>query len=222
MTAFDLAAILILLVSGLIGFSRGAVRELITVFAFSVAAVLALYTLPLTGPLARKLVHPAWAGAAAAVVVVFVVAYVALRVLGGAITTHLHASPFGGVNRVVGAGFGALRAIVLIGAFALVFNAVTPLDLQPRWITGGFTWPAARGAGKGLATFAPKGLTIAGGLGKVMGDGVKKGFSVSDETLEPQTESSVEPAPAAQPHAKLRGYQPQDRRSLNSLVERAR
>ncbi len=221
MTAFDLAAVLILVVSALIGFSRGAVREIITVFAFSVAAVLALYALPFTAPLARKLVHPAWAGAAAAVVVVFVIAYVAMRVLGGAVTTHLHASPFGGVNRVVGAGFGGVRAIVLIGAFALVFNAVTPLDLQPRWITGGLAWPAARGAGLGLAAFAPKGMTIAGGLGKVMGDGVKKGFSASDEAIEPQVESAIESAPARTP-PKLRGYQTHDRRGLDTLVERTR
>lgn len=239
MTAFDLAALLILVVSALIGFSRGAVREIITLVAFTVAAVIAIFLLPFTGPLMRHVMHPAWAGAAAAVVVVFVIAYVAVRVLGAAITTHLHASSFGVINRAGGAVFGAARAVVLLAAFALVFNAVTPKDVQPKWIVGGFTWPLSRAAGQGLASVAPHGLRIAGGLGRSMGEGVKKGFSASDaDTTDETTGGEVDgatpipaptppdEAPVAKPKLKPRlsapAYDTTDRRRLNVLVDRAR
>ena len=240
MTAFDLAALLILVVSALIGFSRGAVREIVTLVAFTVAAVIAVFLLPFTGPLMRHVMHPAWAGAAAAVVVVFVVAYVAVRVIGAAITTHLHASSFGVVNRAGGAVFGAARAFVLLAAFALVFNAVTPKDLQPSWITGGFTWPLARAAGQGLAGVAPHGMRMAGGLSRSMGEGVKKGFSASDDTPTGAADGETggaapvpaptppDAAPVPKPTLKPRlsptakTYDGSDRRRLNVLVDRAR
>jgi len=243
-TAFDLAALLILAVSALIGFSRGAVHEIVTLVAFTFAAVTAVFLLPFTGPLARHVVHPAWAGAAAAVVVVFVVAYVAVRVIGAAITTHLHASSFGVVNRTGGALFGAVRAGVLLAAFALVFNAVTPRDMQPSWITGGLTWPLARAGGQALASVAPHGLRMAGGLSRSMGEGVKKGFSASDDDSSAASGAGVgersaeRPVPAPPPPdesppsatrsksavAKPEGkaYDAAERRRLNVLVDRAR
>jgi len=52
MTLFDLIAIAILVISALIGFQRGAVRELVTVFAFTLAALAALYMMPVARPIA--------------------------------------------------------------------------------------------------------------------------------------------------------------------------
>lgn len=238
MTAFDLAALLILVVSTLIGFSRGAVRELIAVVGFTVAAAIAVFLLPVTAPAMRHLFHPAWAAAAAAVVGVFVVAYVAVRMLGAAITTHLHASALGGIDRLVGAAFGAVRAIVLLGVFALVFNAVTPKGLQPAWIVGGPAWPAARAAGSALAAVAPKGLSAAGGLGHAMGTNVRKGFGASDagdatsQDATPQETggadgqgalSTVRPQTKGKPSKSTApAYDSRDRRRLDDLVEHAR
>lgn len=231
MTAFDLAALLILVVSALIGFSRGAVRELVTVFAFTLAAVIALYALPVSAPLMRHVMHPAWAGAAAAVILVFVIGYVALRVLGAAITTHLHASSFGVINRGLGGVFGAVRALVVLGAFALVFSAVTPQTMQPRWIVGGFTWPISKMSGRALAMFAPKGAGLVGGLSHGVGDNVKKSFSASDDETTNSTETSADRPDASEStstrtrkttKSQSSSYDTQDRRRLNVLVERAR
>ena len=88
MTVFDAVLLLIVLVSGLIGYARGAIKELVTLFAFTLAALAAVFSLPVTGVLFRRLVHPAWAGSAVAVLVVFVAAYVALRVIGGFDDAH--------------------------------------------------------------------------------------------------------------------------------------
>ncbi|MDB5467361.1 MAG: colicin production protein, partial [Phenylobacterium sp.] len=65
-TQFDLIALLILAVSGLIGFARGAMRELTTVIAFVLAVAIALLALRFTGPIARHWLHPAWIGNVAA------------------------------------------------------------------------------------------------------------------------------------------------------------
>ncbi len=183
MTAFDIVLVLIVLVSALVGYARGAIKELVTLLAFLAAALSAVFALPVSGPLLRKLVHPAWAGNACAVLVVFVAVYVTLRIVGGLLTRHVHSSRLGGLDRAGGAVFGVGRALVLVGAFFLVFSAVTPPELSPRWISGGLTWPVARASGHALSAFAPGGMKLADGVTRMMGDGVKKGFS-ENETSE--------------------------------------
>ena len=77
--------------------------------------------------------------------------------------------------------FGVGRALVLAGAFFLVFNRITPADLSPKWITGGFTWPLARKSADLLTVFAPGGMKLANGVTKMMGEGVQRGFNESDD-----------------------------------------
>ena len=201
MTVFDIAFLLIVLVSALVGYARGAIKELVTLFAFLLAALAAVFSLPVAGKLFRGFVHPAWAGNATAVLVVFVLVYVLLRVVGGLLTRHVHSSALGGVDRAGGAVFGVGRALVLVGAFFLVFNAVTPAELSPKWISSGFTWPVARASGHALTVFAPGGMKLADGVTRVMGEGVKKGFNETDDSgieLGGSTpENAVDDAPTA-------------------------
>ena len=181
MTVFDIVFLLVVLVSALVGYARGAIKELVTLFAFLVAALAAVWALPLGGKLFRGFVHPAWAGNATAVLVVFVLVYIALRVAGSLLTRHVHSSRLGGLDRGGGAVFGVGRALVLAGAFFLVFNRITPADLSPKWITGGLTWPLARKSGDVLTVFAPSGMKLADGVTRALGEGVQKGFNQTDD-----------------------------------------
>ncbi len=181
MTVFDIVFLLVILVSALVGYARGAIKELVTLFAFGLAAMAAVFALPVAGKLARGLVHPAWAGNATAVLVVFVVVYILLRILGSLLTRHVHSSRLGGLDRGAGAVFGIGRALVLAGAFFLVFSRITPPDLSPKWITGGLTWPVARKSAEVLTVFAPSGMKFADGVTRMMGEGVQKGFNQTDD-----------------------------------------
>ena len=181
MTLFDVLLLLVILVSALVGYARGAIKEVVTLFAFLAAAIASIYALPVVGKLFRSLVHPAWAGNATAVLVVFVLIYILLRVLGSMLTRHVHSSRLGALDRGAGAAFGVGRALVLAGAFFLLFTRITPPDLSPRWITGGVTWPVARKSAEVLTVFAPSGMKLADGVTKMMGDGVQKGFNQTDD-----------------------------------------
>ena len=143
-TLFDLIAVMIIVVSALVGFTRGAVRELVTVFAFTLAALAAVYLLPFAGPLFRDMMKPAWVGTAAAVVVVFVAAYIALRLAGHWVTKRLQTQvALGTVDRMIGLAFGVLRALVFLGVFYLVFSVATPPELTPPWIAKARLLPLA-------------------------------------------------------------------------------
>lgn len=165
MTQFDWIAIALLLVSGLAGFMRGAAREMVTVVAFVLAAVIALFALRFSGPLGRDLINPDWAGNVAAILVVFVIAYIVLRLLGAALAQRVQSTQVLGIlDRTIGLAFGLIRAVVVLGAFYLAFTAATPPERTPRWITGAALWPLTKAAGETLKTFAPKGLDMAGRL----------------------------------------------------------
>ena len=179
MTGFDVFAILAVLVSALIGYARGAVREVVTLCAFGLAAIAAIAALPFLAPLLKHVIHPGWAAAAGAVVIVFILAYVLVRTGGGMLTTRLHGSRLRGVDRWGGAGFGVLRGLIFLGCAGLLIATVPWPGGAPHWITGGLTWPVATGAGRTLASLAPAGGGAAGRFGRFFKDGVDAGFKPS-------------------------------------------
>ena len=165
MTLFDLIVLVLLGVSALVGFIRGATRELITVIAFVVAALAAVFLLRFTGPIARGAIDPNWAGNAVAILIVFLAVYILLRVAGAQVTKRIHQTEaLGTVDRIAGIGVGLLRALVLIGVFHLVFHAATPPERLPHWMTGAAAYPLSSAAARGVRLFARESSARAEGL----------------------------------------------------------
>jgi membrane protein required for colicin V production len=162
MTQFDYAILLVFLVSGFMGFLRGASREVVTVLALTFGAMGALFGLPFVGQLARKLVNPDWLGTVGAGIVLFLVIYAALRLVGGLAVQRIQRTQVLGVlDRSVGLAFGLVRAFVFIGALSLAFSAATPAERIPGWISNAKLYPMATASGRLLAAFAPKGRDLA-------------------------------------------------------------
>jgi membrane protein required for colicin V production len=202
MTTFDLIAGLIILVSLAVGFVRGATRELVTALSFVLAAALSLLLLRFTGALARPLIDPDWVAVLVALLVVLVILFVALRLLGGRLSHGLlETQALGTVDRTVGVGIGLVRALVVLGAFSLLFSAATPEARRPKWITGAALYPLATASGKMLMAFAPEGKAAAGKIRPAIEKAVREG---SGET------------PADE------GYDESELKSVDDLVEKSR
>ena len=161
MSRFDVAVLAIFGLSALVGLARGATRELTTMFALFASAALAFLALRFTGPIARHAVHATWLGNAAAFIGVFIVLYFGFRMIGGAMTRGVRSTVLSGPDRVAGAAVGAVRAWVLVGALALLLDAVTPIERMPPWITGARTYPLVTAAAGSLRAFAPRGMKLA-------------------------------------------------------------
>ncbi len=226
MTIFDLTCGLVLAVSILVGLANGAVREIVGLFAFGLAAALAALLLPFTGPLAAAALHAAPVVAkAAAVVTTFVVAYIGLKLSAHWLTMRLRdRAALGAIDRVGGAGVGLVRALVLMGLFAIVYGA-TPSFLRQPWIDNAKLYPVARAAGHAMAAFAPRGLGAAGHLGGSLKDSLSSptdsgAAADSGPTLDQTPPAKTAPAPP--PHRRRHGYSPESRRNLDVLVERSR
>nr|MBP8245987.1 CvpA family protein [Phenylobacterium sp.] len=144
---FDIVVLSILLASAGVGFYQGAAREMVAVLSFLIAAIVAVMSLKFTGPMGRAMVDPDWAGTAGAVVATFIVVYGALRLTGAGLARRVQETEILGLlDRTVGLGFGLIRAFVVLGAFNLAFNAATPVELRPRWMTGAVFYPMTTAA----------------------------------------------------------------------------
>ena len=164
MTLFDVVAGLVLAVSALIGLSRGIVRELVSLFAFTFAAMAAVFLLPLSAPFARHTVHPGWAANAVAVAVVFLAAYVALRILGATVSAILRRqSTLGALDRGVGLLFGLGRGLLLLGVFYIMFSAV-PSGFAPAWVSRSALYPLRRRPPRAGRSWPPAGGQPGAGL----------------------------------------------------------
>ena len=183
MSMFDLAAGLVLIVSVLVGWLRGATREVTTVAALVFAAIVAVFALRFSGPVARHAIHTPWLANIAAILLVFVAVYILLRVAAGAVTRRIHqTSGLGGVDRTIGAGFGAARALVVLGLANLIINAIMPADRMPTWISGAWLYPVSMASGQALKAFAPQGAKLAKQVYPVVGNAITS--SANDSAAE--------------------------------------
>ena len=186
MSLFDLAAGLVLIVSAFVGWIRGASREVATVAAIVIAAIVALAALRFTGGIARHAIHTPWLANIAAILIVVAAGQLIrlegsngsgkstlLRVMAGALRRRIHQTRgLGGVDRAVGAGFGVARALVILGLANLTINAITPRDRMPAWIEHAMLYPVSSYSADALKAFAPHGANLAKQVAPVVGKAI--------------------------------------------------
>ncbi|MFT4955681.1 MAG: membrane protein required for colicin V production [Brevundimonas sp.] len=193
MTGYDLFAIVVILASAAAGWIRGGLRELVTLAAFAVAAIISLLALPLSGPVGRALVDPDWAGSIAAAIVVFLIVYFGIRITGTVLSRRLRDhKQLSGVDRLFGIGVGAARALVLLGAIHLVAFAATAPNPPPGWLRDAALFPVSHASARAIQTILPTVGRGADALSPVIGSSVRDGFS-DDDTATPQSSASAAP-----------------------------
>jgi len=202
MTQFDIFAGLIILISALIGFMRGATREVVTAVSFIAAVAISAFLLRYTGPMTRHIVHTGWAAIVVALVIVFLIAYIALRLLGGRLARGIQETQgLGTIDRTLGVGIGLVRALVVLGVFSLVYTTATPKARRPQWIEHAALYPLSAETGKVLVAFAPKTEAATGRIAPAIEKAVRDGTEVT---------------------TKGKGYSDGELKSVDDLVEKVR
>lgn len=155
LTALDIL-VLVLVGGGLVlGGMRGFVFEILSLFAW-IAAILALSYFH--DPATRLLYEPVgtWAGASmAAFALVFGIVFLIGKLLSRRVGTRVRSSVVGPIDRVLGAGFGALKG--LIGATLLYLAANLLYDTlwgrnaeRPEWMAQSRTYPLLHASGEAI------------------------------------------------------------------------
>ena len=157
MTALDVFVFLLLIGGAAVGFVRGFVHEVISLFAWVVAiAMLKLFHTQLwTGLTGTATDSPAGA-AVLAFAILFIPSFLLVKLLARSIGGRTRRSRvLGPFDRVLGGGFGALKGLLGVTLFFLLANLATdmvygPQADRPEWMTRSRTFPLLNASGRAI------------------------------------------------------------------------
>lgn len=162
----DLVLVLGVGVSAVYATLRGFVRETLSIIAWVVAVLAALYF----GPTLADALKPHLSGGLNDIAG-YLLVFVSVLLLLSFVTFHLSGSvkrsPVGPIDRILGCLFGVLRGLAVAGIIYLVFAAVEPPPDQPDWMTKAELYPIIRKSGEMLDRLIPDrllkhGITLPG------------------------------------------------------------
>jgi len=157
MTALDVFVFLLLIGGAAVGFVRGFVHEVISLFAWVVAiALLKLFYPQLWHGMTGTVTNNPTAAAVLAFAILFVPSLIGVKLLARSIggRTRRHAM-LGPVDRMLGGGFGALKGLLAVTLFFLLANLATDLVYgpqadRPQWMTRSRTYPLLNASGRAI------------------------------------------------------------------------
>lgn len=128
-TAVDGGAALIILLSAILAYSRGLVRELMAIVGWIGAAVLAFIFAPSAAPLVREipavgdfLADSCELSAVAAFAGVFAIGLILAALFTPLFASVVQRSALGGIDQALGFLFGVLRGVLLIAVAFIVYD----------------------------------------------------------------------------------------------------
>ena len=166
LAGFDLFALLVLFISGVMALMRGFVREALTVTAFVGAALAALWCQPVIGAVMREFINSAVIANLLAMAIVFLVVYLAISFVTSSLKRNVKdGEDISVIDRTLGFVFGVVRGILLLGLIVLVFKNTLP-GAQPEWLRGARVYPLAEATARLLQSLAPDGTWAGGTAGE--------------------------------------------------------
>lgn len=157
MTALDVFVFLLLIGGAAVGFVRGFVHEVISIFAWIVGiAMLKLFHSQLWTGLENSFHTSPAAGAVLAFAILFVPSFLLVKLLARSLGGRTRRSPvLGPFDRVLGGGFGLLKGLLGATLFFLLANLATdmvygPQADRPQWMTRSRTYPLLNASGRAI------------------------------------------------------------------------
>lgn len=182
MTPFDFILLAILLVSAVLGYIQGALKELVSLVSLILALALAVMGFRYMEPVVDSWINPDWAAPPLTFLLLFVGAYVGLRVVGAGLAGGLRqARLLNAMDRAMGFAFGLIRATLFLGVCNLAFTAAAPAGYAPSWLAGSLFYPLTARSADLIRAMAPKGLDLAGQVAPKVGDAVNSALGDGHE-----------------------------------------
>ena len=153
MTALDIAALLVMILSVLFAWARGIIRSLIGTVAWIVGFVFAIGFAPTLGAMLPDTPNAPWLRYVIAFVGIFLAAILAGALIAWPLRAVVRKAGLGFVDATLGATFGLVRGLALLIAFALVAGATG--FAQREWWQNAFLAPTLGSAALSLRPWLP-------------------------------------------------------------------
>lgn len=132
MTLFDFLAVGLIAMCIIASMIRGVVTEVASLFTWVIAFFAAKFLAVPFANIALQSVEPRALAVAGAFMMVFVSAWLGQRFLRTILTSLISAIGLGGINRMLGGVFGAVKGLVLV-TLAVLVCAFTDLPRTAEW-----------------------------------------------------------------------------------------
>lgn len=137
-TLVDAGVALLILVSAILAYARGLIREILAIVGWVVAAVGAFALAPIAQPWIAEIpvVGPMLAGSCElTVIAAFALAFAVLLMVVALFTplfsSLIRNSALGGIDQALGFFFGALRGVLIVAIALLVYQRAVPAGTVP-------------------------------------------------------------------------------------------
>jgi len=174
--AADLIVIAILLVSALLAFSRGFVRELLSVAVWVGAIFATLYGFAYVEEYTSQWISTVWLSWIAASVTIFIPTLIILALISHVLSGQVRDSALGAVDRSLGFLFGLFRGVIIVCLAYLLMELILPKEEQPEWLRAAATITLVEEGAGLLLQLAPE-------------DAVEKGGATMDRATEKTSEA---------------------------------
>jgi membrane protein required for colicin V production len=133
-TLLDIILLIVMLISGLLAMIRGFMREILSIGAWGVAAVVTLYSYSRILPMAKQYFTSDTVAAAVSVGGVFLATLLIVSIITARISDMVLDSRVGALDRTLGFLFGLGRGLVIVVVAFLFFAWLVPDRSQPEWV----------------------------------------------------------------------------------------
>ena len=157
LTVFDVAVIAVAIFGAAIGMSSGFAHSVLFIASWIAAGWVAVHFSNVIQPQVQQLIANPELAYFVSMLVVFVGALIVLVMLSNAFSRSVRSGPLAKPDRILGAGFGALCAWVVMGTAFLFYSYLGPKQLPPP-VEGGATFPMIKDMAAFVEPYLPPGF----------------------------------------------------------------
>ena len=154
-TLLDVLLLAVMLVSGLLAMIRGFMREVLSIAAWGIAALVTVWAFPKVVPLVQGYVNNDSVAKGVAIGGVFLLTLLIVSLMTVRISNMVLDSRVGALDRTMGFLFGLGRGLIIVVIAFLFFAWLVPDRSQPEWVRGAKSKVVLQGTGQWLMGMLP-------------------------------------------------------------------
>lgn len=154
-TLLDILLLVVMLISGLLAMIRGFMREVLSIAAWGIAALVTLYSYSRVLPLAKQYFSSDMLAAGVAIGGVFLLTLLIVSIITVRISDMVLDSRVGALDRTLGFLFGLGRGLIIVVVAFLFFSWLVPDRSQPEWVRGAKSKVVLQSTGQWLMSMLP-------------------------------------------------------------------
>src|SRR5882757_10403753 len=154
-TLLDILLLVVMLISGLLAMIRGFMREVLSIAAWGIAALVTLYSYARLLPTAKQYFNSDMVATGVTVGGVFLLTLLIVSIITVRISDMVLDSRVGALDRTLGFLFGLGRGLVIVVVAFLFFAWLVPERSQPAWVSGAKSKVVLQSTGQWLMSMLP-------------------------------------------------------------------